>query len=127
MKARKVPLKTLGDKAPKFDYCDAITMTVGTPTDSRGGSGNSSSDLRVMHRIFRAMDDAKGRGEDFLILDDTDYNFLSARVSGFSNWAALDAATTRHAIQFIDDVAAAQEVEVGEKSLPDGTPRRAKH
>lgn len=101
---------------PWFDYAEELAAVVSSPLSGR--NGNSSQELRTINRITNIIDRAKESNAPAFILEESEYNFLAARVAGFANWANISPALNRLIERMIDCVANAETVDLNNEALP---------
>lgn len=103
--AKKMKLKILkterGGQELVIDYKEMIGLVAGAASD---GKGFSIGEIRQSVKILDRIEDA----EDSLILEDTEYQYLLARLQNFRFSFAHKAL-----VEFIDDLESAEDVELG--------------
>lgn len=96
-----------------FDYGEQLLAML--PIMPAGRSGNTNNDLRTLNRISNKIEAAIQAKQDFVLLEDADYEFANGRVNGFENWGPVPPAMSRAIEKFLDDMANAEKVEITEK------------
>lgn len=125
---KKIELKKVDD----FDYRAMLKALLATPLP--GSRGLSLEDVRRAVKLLEALE----RADDVLLLEEADWSYVKARVSG----AAYTVADAR-IVQFADDILSAADITVRESNecraeplrdsvadnsvLPNTTRKRAKN